>query len=158
MEAAGVDVIQFDEPGLNVFLDEVTGWGAPALERAAAGFSCKTAVHMCYGCEVETNIAWKGTLGARWRRYEKTFPAINASAIGQVSVEAVSSKAPIDLIGLLPDKEIAATIADARTYADAERLQLCTNCGMAPVARDVAVGKLRALSANAALLRRRDVV
>lgn len=106
MEAAGVDVIQFDEPGLNVFLDEVTGWGAPALERAAAGFSCKTAVHMCYGCEVETNIAWKGTLGARWRRYEKTFPAINASAIGQVSVEAVSSKAPIDLIGLLPDKEI----------------------------------------------------
>jgi 5-methyltetrahydropteroyltriglutamate--homocysteine methyltransferase len=171
LEAAGVDVIQFDEPAFNVFMDEVNDWGIAALERAARGLRCATAVHICYGYGIEANLRWKETLGSEWRQYEAIFPAINASSIRQVSLECANSHVPISLISLLPDKEllvgvidvasnivetpeqVAATIGEALGYADAERIQPCTNCGMAPLSRAVATGKLRALGTGAALAR-----
>jgi 5-methyltetrahydropteroyltriglutamate--homocysteine methyltransferase len=171
LEALGVDVIQFDEPAFNVFMDEVNEWGIPALERAAQGLACKTAVHICYGYGIEANIKWKETLGAEWRQYEEIFPALNRSRIGQVSLEAAGSKVPLSLIRHLSDKEIlvgaidvatqrietpeevAATLEDALRHADAERIQACTNCGLAPLPRAVAVQKLQALGAGARLMR-----
>lgn len=173
LEAEGVDVIQFDEPAFNVFMDEVNDWGIAALERAARGLRCATAVHICYGYGIEANIKWKETLGDEWRQYERTFPAINASSIGQVSLECANSHVPMSLIGLLPDKTVlvgaidvasldvetpqavAAVIGEALKHADAERIQPCTNCGMAPLPRAVAAGKLRALGAGAELARTR---
>ncbi|KAB2862169.1 MAG: methionine synthase [Bauldia sp.] len=175
LEAAGVDVIQFDEPAFNVFMDEVNEWGIAALERAAQGLKCTTAVHICYGYGIEANIEWKKTLGEEWRQYERIFPAINASSIDQVSLECANSRVPISLIGLLPDKTVlvgaidvatnevetpeavAAVIAEALKHADAGRIQPCTNCGLAPLPREVAAGKLRALDAGAELARRRLV-
>ena len=172
LEAAGCDVIQFDEPAFNVFMDDVRDWGIAALERAAQGLKCRSAVHICYGYGIEANIAWKKTLGDEWRQYEAIFPAINASRIDQVSLECANSRVPISLIGLLPRKElligaidvatervetaedVAAIIAEALKHADAERIQPCTNCGLAPLDRDVAVGKLRALGAGAELARK----
>jgi 5-methyltetrahydropteroyltriglutamate--homocysteine methyltransferase len=172
LEAVGVDVIQFDEPAFNVFMDDVNDWGIATLERAARGLKCATAVHICYGYGIEANLKWKETLGSEWRQYEAIFPAINASSIRQVSLECANSHVPISLIGLLPDKQllvgaidvasnavetpeqVAATIGEALKHADAERIQPCTNCGMAPLSRAVAVGKLRALGDGAALARR----
>ncbi|MBK7794722.1 MAG: methionine synthase [Betaproteobacteria bacterium] len=169
--ATGVDVIQFDEPAFNVYFDEVRDWGIAALERAAAGLSCTTAVHICYGYGIKANIDWKKTLGTEWRQYEETFPRLAASAIDQVSLECANSRVPIDLIGLLAGKdvlvgaidvaserietaeEVAATIRAALAFVPAERLYPCTNCGMVPLARDVARGKLAALGAGAALVR-----
>ena len=169
--ATGVDVIQFDEPAFNVYFDEVRAWGVAALERAAAGLACKTAVHICYGYGIEANIHWKKTLGAQWRQYEETFPLLAASRIDQVSLECQNSRVPIDLIGLLAGKdvlvgaidvaserietpeEVAATLHAAARFVPAERIQACTNCGLVPLGRDVARGKLRALAAGAALAR-----
>ncbi|MBV9200316.1 MAG: methionine synthase, partial [Alphaproteobacteria bacterium] len=74
LAAIGVDVIQFDEPAFNVYMDEVVQWGITALERAAEGLECKTAVHICYGYGIKANIDWKSTLGAEWRQYEAIFP------------------------------------------------------------------------------------
>ncbi len=171
LAALGVDVVQFDEPAFNVFSEDVVEWGIAALERAAEGLACRTAVHICYGYGIDANIRWKETLGSEWRQYEAIFPAINASRIGQVSLECAGSHVPMSLISLLPDKEIlvgaidvatneietpeqvAATLTEALRYADAGRIQGCTNCGMAPLPRHVAVGKLKALAAGAALLR-----
>lgn len=171
LEAAGVDVIQFDEPAFNVFMDEVKDWGIAALERAAEGLKCKTAVHICYGYGIEANVKWKETLGSEWRQYEEIFPALNRSRIGQVSLEAQGSRVPLSLIRHLADKEIlvgaidvasrtietpeavAAVMREAMRYADAERLQACTNCGLAPFPRDVAAAKLTALGSGARLLR-----
>jgi 5-methyltetrahydropteroyltriglutamate--homocysteine methyltransferase len=171
LEALGVDVIQFDEPAFNVFMRDVQEWGITALERAAAGLKCKTAVHICYGYGIDANIKWKETLGSEWRQYEEIFPALNASRIDQVSLECAGSKVPISLLSLLKDKQllvgainvasnevetpeqVASTIRSALRYADAERIQPCTNCGMAPLPRAVAQRKLRALGAGAALLR-----
>ncbi|WP_223477988.1 methionine synthase [Oricola indica] len=173
LEAAGVDTIQFDEPAFNVFMDDVNEWGIEALERAARGLKCTTAVHICYGYGIDANITWKETLGSEWRQYEAIFPAINASAIRQVSLECANSRVPISLIGLLPDKDlligcidvasteietpetVAGIIDEALKHADAERIYPCTNCGMAPLSRDVAAAKLHALGAGAALARAR---
>ena len=169
--ATGVDVIQFDEPAFNVYFDEVRDWGVAALERAAQGVTCRTAVHICYGYGIKANNDWKKTLGSEWRQYEATFPLLARSAIGQVSLECANSHVPIELIGLLAGKDVlvgaidvasdrvetpedvAATIRAALRYVPAERLYPCTNCGMVPLARDVARGKLRALAAGAALVR-----
>ena len=172
LEANGVDVIQFDEPAFNVFMKDVVDWGVVALHRAIDGLSCATAVHICYGYGIKANIDWKAGLGDEWRQYEAIFPALNDSRIDQVSLECIASRVPVSLIGLLPDKvvlagaidvatndietpeQVAGTIREVLKYADAERVQPCTNCGMAPLPRDVAAAKLRALGEGAALLRR----
>ncbi len=171
LEALGADVIQFDEPAFNVFMRDVKEWGIATLEAAAAGLKCTTAVHICYGYGIEANVKWKETLGGEWRQYEEIFPALNSSKIQQVSLECAGSKVPISLISHLRDKtilvgaidvatsavetpeQVAATLRKATEYADAERIQGCTNCGMAPLPRAIAAGKLRALGAGAALLR-----
>jgi 5-methyltetrahydropteroyltriglutamate--homocysteine methyltransferase len=172
LAALGVDVIQFDEPAFNVYFDEVRDWGVAALERAREGVSCKAAVHICYGYGIEANIAWKKSLGNEWRQYEQTFPLLARSSIDQVSLECANSRVPIELIGLLAGKdvlvgsidvattrvetpeEVAKVIRAALQHVPRERLFPCTNCGMVPLPRDVAAGKLAALGAGAALVRR----
>jgi 5-methyltetrahydropteroyltriglutamate--homocysteine methyltransferase len=172
LEAAGVDVIQFDEPAFNVFMADVKDWGIAALHRAIEGLRCTTAVHICYGYGIEANIRWKATLGSEWRQYEEIFPALNASRIGQISLECANSHVPMTLLGLLKDKDVllgaidvaslqvetpeqvAAVIREATAYVAPDRIFPCTNCGMAPLPRAVAVGKLQALGAGAALARR----
>ncbi|MDQ2963781.1 MAG: methionine synthase [Pseudomonadota bacterium] len=171
IEAAGIDVIQFDEPAFNVYFDEVRDWGIAALERAAQGLTCATAVHICYGYGIKANIEWKQTLGAEWRQYENTFPLLARSTIAQVSLECANSHVPLELIGLLKGKDVlvgaidvatdrvesaedvATTIRSALRYVPAERIYPCTNCGMVPLSREVARAKLEALGAGAALVR-----
>ncbi len=175
LEAQGVDVIQFDEPAFNVYMDDVKNWGIEALHRAIDGLNCKTAVHICYGYGIKANIDWKNALGSEWRQYEEIFPALANSRLDQVSLECMHSRVPISLIKLLGDKdvllgvidvannsvetaeEIAGLIGEAIKYVPKERLKPCTNCGMAPMNRDLALAKLSALGAGAALARDRFV-
>jgi len=172
LEALGVDVIQFDEPAFNAFMDQVPLWGVDALHRAIDGLTCTTAVHICYGYGIQANIDWKAGLGDEWRQYEEFFPALNESRIDQVSLECADSRVPFSVLGLLKDKEVlvgaidvaslviespekvAATLRAAMEFVDPERIIACTNCGMAPLPRHVAAGKLKALGAGAALLRK----
>jgi len=169
--AAGIDVVQFDEPAFNVYMRDVLDWGVAALEKAAAGLGCKTAVHICYGYGIKANLDWKATLGGEWRQYQETFPALAQSRIDQVSLECASSKVPASLMALLKGKEVmvgaidvasdrietpeevAATLRAALAYVPKEKLIASTNCGMAPMGRKIALAKLRALGAGAALLR-----
>jgi 5-methyltetrahydropteroyltriglutamate--homocysteine methyltransferase len=169
--AAGVDVIQFDEPAFNVYMDEVRDWGIATLEAAAAGLDATTAVHICYGYGIKANNDWKKTLGSEWRQYESTFPLLAASKIDQVSLECANSHVPIDLIAMLKGKDVlvgaidvasdeietpeqvAATIRAAMKHVSPDKLFPCTNCGMVPLSREVAKGKMAALAAGAALVR-----
>jgi 5-methyltetrahydropteroyltriglutamate--homocysteine methyltransferase len=173
LEADGVDVIQFDEPAFNVYMDAVSDWGIAALERAADGLSCTTAVHICYGYGIQANIDWKATLGGEWRQYEAIFPVLAKSRIDQVSLECRNSHVPMALMRLLAGKdvlvgvvdvatdrvetaeEVADTIAEVLSFVPPERLYPCTNCGMAPMRHGVAEAKLAALGAGAALARQR---
>jgi 5-methyltetrahydropteroyltriglutamate--homocysteine methyltransferase len=169
LQADGVDVIQFDEPAFNVYMDDAADWGVAAVECAARGLRVKTAVHICYGYGIEANLQWKKTLGEEWRQYEKVFPALAASRIDQVSLECLHSHVPPELMALLKGKdvmvgvidvasevvesaeEVADTIRLALRYVPRERLIACTNCGLAPMSRAVAEAKLKALAAGAAL-------
>jgi 5-methyltetrahydropteroyltriglutamate--homocysteine methyltransferase len=168
----GLDVLQLDEPAFNVYMDDVRTWGIEALHVATEGVRCTTAVHICYGYGIKANIEWKRTLGGEWRQYEQTFPLLAKSRIDQVSLECANSRVPIELLGLLEGKDVlvgaidvatdevetpeavAATIRRALRFVPPARLYPCTNCGMVPLARDVARGKLAALVAGAALVRR----
>ena len=172
LAALGVDLMQFDEPAFNVFTEDVKEWGIAALHKAIEGLPCKTAVHICYGYGIQENIDWKKTLGSEWRQYEEIFPVINESGIDQVSLECANSKVPMSLIGLLKNKEVmvgaidvasfeaetpeqvAAVIREAEKYIPAEQILPCTNCGMAPLPRDLALKKLEALGAGARLAAR----
>lgn len=171
LEAAGVDIIQFDEPAFNVFFDEVNDWGVATLERAIEGLQCETAVHICYGYGIKANTDWKKTLGSEWRQYETAFPKLQQSKIDIVSLECQNSRVPMDLIELIRGKkvmvgaidvathtiesaeEVAETLRKALQFVDADKLYPSTNCGMAPLPRDVARGKLNALSAGAQIVR-----
>ena len=171
LAAAGVNIIQFDEPAFNVFFDEVNDWGIAALEKAIEGVECETGVHICYGYGIKANTDWKKTLGSEWRQYEEIFPKLQASNIDIVSLECQNSHVPMELIELIRGKkvmvgaidvathaietpeEVADTLRKALQFVDADKLYPCTNCGMTPLPREVAQGKLKALSAGAAIVR-----
>ncbi len=171
LEAAGVDIIQFDEPAFNVFFDEVNDWGIAALEKAVEGLKCETAVHICYGYGIKANTDWKKSLGQEWRQYENIFPKLQASAIDIVSVECHNSRVPMELIELIRGKkimvgaidvatssietpqEVAKTLRKALKFVDADKLYPSTNCGMTPLPRAVASAKMHALSQGAEIIR-----
>ena len=173
LQADGVDIVQFDEPAFNVYMKDAADWGVKALERAAQGLTCTTAVHICYGYGIEANNQWKKTLGEEWRQYEQVFPALAASSIDQVSLECYHSHVPPDMMALLKGKdvmvgvidvasdvvetpeEVADTIGRALQFVARDRLFPCTNCGMAPMDREIARKKLEALAKGAALARER---
>src|SRR3989449_3069625 len=172
LAALGLDVLQLDEPAFNVYMDDVAAWGIEALHRAIEGVPCTTAVHICYGYGIQANLDWKATLGSEWRQYEKTFPLLARSRIDQVSLECASSRVPLELLALLAGKDVLVGAVDVATdrietpeegAATSRRAMAvvrpqvrypCPNCGMVPLGRDVARGKLRALAAGAALVRR----
>ena len=171
LEAAGVDIIQFDEPAFNVFFDDVNDWGIKCLERAIEGLKCETAVHICYGYGIKANTDWKQTLGNEWRQYEEVFPKLQKSNIDIISLECHNSRVPIELLALIRGKkvmvgaidvasneietpdEVAQTLREALKYVDADKLYPCTNCGMAPLPRHIASAKLNALSKGAEIVR-----
>lgn len=172
LEAVGVDVIQFDEPAFNVFFDEVNDWGIATLEKAIEGLKCETAVHICYGYGIKANIDWKNTLGQEWRQYEEIFPRLQKSNIDLISLECQNSRVPMDLIELIRGKKVMVGAIDVATntietpekvadilrkalqFVDADKLYPCTNCGMAPLSREVARGKLNALGAGVEIVRK----
>lgn len=171
LEAAGVDIIQFDEPAFNVFFDDVNDWGIKCLERAIEGLKCETAVHICYGYGIKANTDWKQTLGNEWRQYEEVLPKLQKSNIDIISLECHNSRVPIELLALIRGKkvmvgaidvasneietpeEVAQTLREALKYVDADKLYPCTNCGMAPLPRHIASAKLIALSKGAEIVR-----
>src|SRR3989475_2784694 len=173
LQSDGVDIIQFDEPAFNVYMAEAADWGVAALERAAQGLRCTTAVHICYGYGIKANTDWKSTLGEEWRQYETVFPALARSRIDQVSLECIHSHVPPDLMRLLAGKdvmvgvidvasdvvetpeEVADTIGRALEVVAKERVFPCTNCGLAPMGRDVAWRKLKALAEGTKLAKER---
>ena len=172
LEAVGVDIIQLDEPAFNVFFDEVNDWGIACMNKAIEGLQCETVVHVCYGYGIKANTEWKKTLGSEWRQYEEVFPKLKQSDVDIISLECHNSRVPIELLDLVRGKkimvgaidvanatietpeEVASTLREALQYVDADKLYPSTNCGMAPLSRHVARGKMTALRAGAEIVRK----
>ncbi len=166
----GCDIIQFDEPCFNIFLDEVEEWGIDMLETAAKGVQAKTAVHICYGYGVPQVLAWK-TNNTDWSHYGRTLPLLRTSAIDMISVECAASGVDPSVLGLARGKDlmvgvidvgtedvetpetVAARIRAALPHVEPDCLYPCTDCGMIPRSRTVARGKMKALADGARLVR-----
>ncbi len=171
LAAAGADVIQFDEPCFNIYVDKVKDWGMAALERAADGVKATKAVHICYGYGTPAVLAWK-TKNQDWGHYAHTLPLLGQSSIDQVSVECAASGVNVSVLASLKGKDVLLGVIDVGTetvetaeqvagriraalpYVAPQHLYPCTDCGMVPRSRLASAGKMRALAAGAALVRK----
>jgi 5-methyltetrahydropteroyltriglutamate--homocysteine methyltransferase len=171
LAAAGADVIQFDEPTFNVYVDQVREWGLAALERCVDGVKATTAVHICYGYGVAQVLAWKKA-NQDWTHYAHTLPLLAESRIDQVSVECAASGVDPAVLRSLENKDVMVGVIDVGTeevetpevvadrirallpHVAPERLFPCTDCGLVPRSRVAARGKMEALAAGAAIVRR----
>jgi 5-methyltetrahydropteroyltriglutamate--homocysteine methyltransferase len=167
---AGCDIVQFDEPCFNIYLDEVEEWGIDVLERAAEGVAAKTAVHICYGYGVAHWVEWKAS-NTDWGQYERTLPLLRSSGIDQISVECAASGVDPSVLALAEGKdlmvgvidcgsdavetpeEVAARIRTAMEHVPPERLYPSTDCGLMPQPRPIALAKMKALAAGARMVR-----
>jgi len=171
LAAAGADVIQFDEPCFNIYLDKVKAWGIRALEATIDGVSCRTAIHICYSYGIPRVLAWKQK-NTEWGQYAVTLPLLRETRIDQISVECAASGVDVAVLEGARGKDVllgvidvgteeiespalvAARIRKALPYVDPAHLFPCTDCGMVPRTRQAARGKLRSLVEGARLVRR----
>jgi 5-methyltetrahydropteroyltriglutamate--homocysteine methyltransferase len=170
LASAGADVVQFDEPCFNIFLDEVESWGIEALEQCMDGVAARKAVHICYGYGTPAVLAWK-TKNTDWGHYGVTLPLLARSTVDQVSVECAASGVDLSVLRELNGKDVllgaidvgteevempevvASRIRGALEHVSAERLFPSTDCGLVPRSREASRGKMRALAAGAAIVR-----
>src|ERR1044072_4746413 len=167
---AGAQVVQFDEPCFNVYLEEVEEWGIDALQRAAEGLPARTAVHICYGYGVPVVLEWKPQ-NTDWTHYHHTLPLLRDSTIDMISVECAASGVDPAVLELAKGKDLMVGVIDVGTenletpaivagrirtalrYVEAERLFPCTDCGLMPRSRGAARRKMVALADGAAIVR-----
>jgi 5-methyltetrahydropteroyltriglutamate--homocysteine methyltransferase len=167
---AGADVIQFDEPCFNVFVDEVGKWGIEALERCMDGVRATRAVHICYGYGTPLVLAWKSQ-NTSWGHYGVTLPLLARSSVDQISVECAASGVDPAVLRDAGEKELLVGVIDVGSeeietpemvagrirrvldHIPASRVKPCTDCGLIPRSREAARGKMRALAAGAAIVR-----
>jgi 5-methyltetrahydropteroyltriglutamate--homocysteine methyltransferase len=163
LKAAGVDVIQLDEPWLQARPDRAARYGVKAIDRALAGVPGPTAVHLCFG--------YAAAVGDRPGAYA-FLAELAGSAADQISIEAAQPRLDLAVLGDLAPKTILLgvldlgdpSVEDADTVArriraglrhvPAERLVPAPDCGMKYLSRATAFGKLRALADGAAAVRR----
>ena len=170
VSAAGADVIQFDEPCFNIFLEDVESWGIEALEACMEGVSARRGVHICYGYGTPAVLAWK-TRNTDWGHYGVTFPLLAKSSVHEVSVECAASGVDLAVLRELGQKDImfgaidvgteevetadavAGRLRRALQFVPAARLFPCTDCGLVPRSQEASRGKMRALAEGAAIVR-----
>jgi 5-methyltetrahydropteroyltriglutamate--homocysteine methyltransferase len=167
---AGCDIVQFDEPCFNIYLDDVEEWGIRTLEQAATGVRAKTAVHICYGYGIPVVLEWKSR-NQDWSHYGRTLPLLRTSVIDQISVECAASGVDPSVLALARGKDLMVGVIDVGTdevetpetvakrirtaleHVPADHLYPCTDCGMVPRARAAARGKMKALADGARIAR-----
>jgi len=160
--AAGADVVQIDEPYMQARPEEARAYGLKALNQALDGVTGTTAVHICFG--------YAAIIHSRPSAYS-FLPELAACSCRQVSVETAQSKLDCSALVPLKDKKIllgvldladpdietaevvAARIRRALPYVSAENIILAPDCGMKYLPREIAIGKLKAMVAGAAIIR-----
>jgi 5-methyltetrahydropteroyltriglutamate--homocysteine methyltransferase len=164
LQAAGADVIQLDEPWLRNDPDAAKRFAVTAINRALAGITVPTVVHLCFGYAAVVK-------GQKPTGYS-FLPQLADSIAKQISIEAAQPKLDLGVLADLSNKkivlgvidlghpaietadEIAARIRNGLKYVSADRLIPAPDCGMKYLPRDVAFAKLKALGDGAAIVRR----
>ena len=160
--AAGADVVQLDEPWLQARPDQAREHAIAAIDRALQGIEAETELHICHG--------YAAVVREKAERYA-FLAELDASSVGQISIEAAQPRLDLSILRALPGKKIAVGVLDlndpgvepvdlvvrriraALEHVDPERLVLAPDCGMKYLPRETAYGKLRAMAQAAALVR-----
>ncbi len=163
--AAGVDVVQLDEPYLQARADQAHDYALAAIDRALEGVTGTTALHICFGYAL--------VHGNRVKPKAYDFLAeLNRSRVDVISVEAAQPNLDPSILAELPDKiimygvldlsdpeietpeRVADRIRQALKYVSSDRLWIAPDCGMKYHSRAVAFGKLKAMADGATIVRR----
>jgi 5-methyltetrahydropteroyltriglutamate--homocysteine methyltransferase len=163
LKATGVDVVQLDEPWVRTAPDKAARWGIAAINRAFAGIPGPTVVHLCFGYAAMVRNKPAGYA---------FLPQLADTIAEQISIEAAQPRLDLGVLKELSGKTIVLGVLDldepavepaeivadrlraGLRYVAAERLVAAPDCGMKYLPRERAFGKLRALAAGAALVRR----
>jgi 5-methyltetrahydropteroyltriglutamate--homocysteine methyltransferase len=163
LQAAGADVLQIDEPWLRNDPEAAARFAIPAIDRALAGITATTVLHLCFGYAAMVH-------GGKPTAYS-FLPQLAGASVDQISIEAAQPRLDLSVLRELGDKtvvlgvldlgdpavESAATVADriraGLRHLPPERLVAAPDCGMKYLSREVAAGKLAALVAGARLVR-----
>ena len=163
LKRAGADVLQLDEPWLQARAERAARYGVKAINRALQGIDGTTVVHLCFGYAAAVKDKPSG--------YSFLAQLAQTSA-SQISIEAAQPRLDLAVVKALAPKsvlvgvidlgtqtvetpaEVAARIRAALAHVPAERLVLAPDCGMKYLTREAAFGKLQALAAGAAIVRR----
>lgn len=162
LKEAGCDIVQIDEPYLQAQPDKARQYGVAGIDRALAGIEGITVVHMCFGYAYVVRDKPSGY---------SFLPELDTCRSGQISIEAAQPKLDLSILRQLPSKTIMLgvidlgdpTVEEPETVAQriraglehvpAERLVAAPDCGMKYLTREVALGKLKALTAGARIVR-----
>ncbi len=164
LQAAGADVIQLDEPWLRNNPEAAKQFAVKAINRALEGITIPTVVHLCFGYaavvpgEKPTGYSFLSQLAD--------------SVAEQISIESAQPKLDLGVLADLSNKkiifgvidlgnpkietaeEVAVRIRKGLKHVSADRFIPAPDCGMKYLSREVAFGKLQALSAGAEIVRR----
>jgi 5-methyltetrahydropteroyltriglutamate--homocysteine methyltransferase len=162
LKAAGIDVVQLDEPWVRTAPEKATRWGIAAINRALQGIDGPTVVHLCFG--------YAAVVADKPSGY--TFlPQLADCIAQQISIEAAQPKLDLGVLAELAGKSIllgvldlgdpevetaevvAARLRDGLRYLAPEKLIAAPDCGMKYLPRETAFGKLKALAEGAAIVR-----
>src|SRR5919204_6121428 len=162
LQAAGADVIQLDEPWLRNDPEAAKRFAVPAINRALAGITVPTVVHLCFG--------YAAVVRTQKPTGYSFLPQLAATVASQISIEAAQPRLDLGVLRELTGKTVILGVIDladpaietpervaeriraALAHVPADRLVLAPDCGMKYLPRDVAFGKLRALTAGARLV------
>jgi 5-methyltetrahydropteroyltriglutamate--homocysteine methyltransferase len=160
--AAGIDVVQFDEPWMQARPEAARRYGVAAINRALAGLPADTVLHVCFGYAAVVSDKPEGY---------SVLPQLAATTAGAISIEAAQPKLDLGVLQDLAGKTVllgvldlgTSAIEDAYTVAERiraglrhvppERLMPAPDCGMKYLSRATAFGKLKALADGAAIVR-----
>jgi 5-methyltetrahydropteroyltriglutamate--homocysteine methyltransferase len=154
--AAGIDIVQLDEPWMESRADQAREYGIETLQRALDGVTGTTALHICFGYP----------LFVPGHKREYRFLAELADApVDQISIESAQAELDLEVLAQLEGKTIilgvialdsnevesAETVAERlrRALPYTQDLVAAPDCGMKYLTREAALGKLESLVAGA---------
>ncbi len=162
LQKAGADVIQLDDPWLRTDPAAAKRIAVKAIDRALEGLEVTTAVHLCFGYAAVVNSKPTGY---------SFLPQLSDTIAQQISIESAQPKIDLGVLRDLAPKKVMLGVIDLSDpevetpQKVAERIRAglkvlgpdkllpAPDCGMKYLSREVAFGKLTALSEGADIVR-----
>ena len=162
--AAGVDVVQLDEPYLQARVEKARKYAIRVINRAVAGVTGTTALHTCFGY---AHVVHQRPSGYPF------LAELAEAAVEQISLESAQQGVDLAILDSVPGKQFIVGVIDladdspveeietvvrriraALEHVPPDRLLLAPDCGMKYLPRATAFAKLKVMVEAATLVRK----